>query len=264
MKLSIITINLNNINGLKRTIDSVISQTYHDFEWIMIDGGSMDGSKELIEKYANHFAYWVSEKDGGIYNAMNKGVKHSSGEYLQFLNSGDELADSKVLDEIISQLYSDDIIYGDMINYVFDGNEKKMEMKRYPQQFAFHTLMRGSIGHCASFIKRQLLVDTPYNESYRIVSDWEFFIKMALSCHSFRHINRFISLFDLSGISATNPQLLISEGQDVCSRLIPECLYADYENGNLGQFMVLRERHPFARKMVSMIIKITAKIDTFN
>ena len=85
MKLSIITVNLNNREGLQKTIDSVVNQTFRDFEWIVIDGGSTDGSKELIEQYADHFAYWVSEPDKGIYNAMNKGIKVAKGEYLQFL-----------------------------------------------------------------------------------------------------------------------------------------------------------------------------------
>ena len=85
MKLSIITINYNNKEGLQRTIDSVIGQTWHDFEWIIIDGGSKDGSKELIEQYQQYFAYWCSEPDKGVYNAMNKGIKHAQGEYLLFL-----------------------------------------------------------------------------------------------------------------------------------------------------------------------------------
>ena len=91
MKLSIITINLNNREGLQKTIESVISQTFRDFEWIVIDGGSTDGSAELIKQYAAHFAYWVSESDKGIYNAMNKGIRQAKGEWLQFLNSGDQL-----------------------------------------------------------------------------------------------------------------------------------------------------------------------------
>ena len=84
MKLSIITINYNNKAGLQRTIDSVICQTCKDFEWIVIDGGSTDGSKQLIEQYQSHFAYWCSEPDNGVYHAMNKGITHAKGEYLLF------------------------------------------------------------------------------------------------------------------------------------------------------------------------------------
>ena len=89
MKLSIITINYNNCDGLQKTIDSVIAQTWRDFEWIVIDGGSTDGSKELLEQYKEHFSYWCSEPDKGIYNAMNKGIAKANGDYLNFMNSGD-------------------------------------------------------------------------------------------------------------------------------------------------------------------------------
>jgi len=83
-KLSIITINYNNCAGLKRTIDSVVSQSFKDYEWIVIDGGSKDGSKDLIEQYSDSFTYWVSEPDNGIYNAMNKGIEKANGEWMLF------------------------------------------------------------------------------------------------------------------------------------------------------------------------------------
>ena len=89
MILSIITINYNNSDGLQRTIESVLSQTWTDFEWIVIDGGSTDGSLDIIKKHASHFSFWCSEPDTGIYNAMNKGITHAKGEYLNFMNSGD-------------------------------------------------------------------------------------------------------------------------------------------------------------------------------
>ena len=104
MKLSIITINYNNRDGLQKTIDSVVSQTYKNFEWIIIDGGSTDGSKELIEQYQDHCAYWCSEPDKGIYNAMNKGIEKAIGDYSLFLNSGDRLHDDTVIDKIVSFL----------------------------------------------------------------------------------------------------------------------------------------------------------------
>ena len=87
MKLSIITINLNNAAGLRKTIQSVVNQTYIDFEYIIIDGFSSDGSIEVIKEYADRINYWVSEPDRGIYNAMNKGILKTSGEYIHFLNS---------------------------------------------------------------------------------------------------------------------------------------------------------------------------------
>ena len=92
MKLSIITVNLNNLEGLKKTYESVVSQTFTDYEWLVIDGGSTDGSREFIEQHQDKFAYWCSEPDKGIYNAMNKGIVRAKGEYLNFMNSGDYFA----------------------------------------------------------------------------------------------------------------------------------------------------------------------------
>ena len=86
MKLSIITINYNNAIGLKKTIESIVEQTYHEFEYIVIDGGSNDDSKKVILENQNNISDWCSEKDAGIYNAMNKGILKATGEYLLFLN----------------------------------------------------------------------------------------------------------------------------------------------------------------------------------
>ncbi|MDR2910496.1 MAG: glycosyltransferase [Bacteroidales bacterium] len=94
MKLSIITINLNNVAGLQKTIESVVKQTFTDYEYIVIDGGSTDGSADIIKQHANKITYWVSEPDKGIYNAMNKGIRVAKGEYCLFLNSGDWLINS--------------------------------------------------------------------------------------------------------------------------------------------------------------------------
>ena len=112
MKLSIITINLNNKNGLSETISSVIAQTFTDYEYIIIDGQSTDGSLEVIKQNANHINQWISENDHGIYNAMNKGLNLAKGEYCLFLNSGDSLYDSDVLQVLFSQSFTEDIISG--------------------------------------------------------------------------------------------------------------------------------------------------------
>ena len=99
MKLSIITINYNNARGLERTIKSVICQTFTNYEYIIVDGGSTDGSLEVINKYADHISKWVSEPDEGIYNAMNKGTRMASGEYFNYMNSGDCFCDAHVLED---------------------------------------------------------------------------------------------------------------------------------------------------------------------
>ena len=141
MKLSIITVNLNNKDGLQKTIDSVISQTFKDCEWIVIDGGSTDGSKELIEKYSDHISYWVSEPDNGIYNAMNKGIKASKCEYLLFLKSGDIINESRTLEDGFNLYPEDDIVTGQVINMdtqkLLRVYNKSLFMHLYNESFLF-------------------------------------------------------------------------------------------------------------------------------
>ena len=123
--LSIITINYNNVLGLKRTLESVTGQSYSNFEYIVIDGGSTDGSKEHILKYSDKISYWISEPDRGIYHAMNKGIAKASGEYLLFMNSGDLFYNNFILNEVIDDISKYDLIYFDIL--IRDGN------KEYPK-----------------------------------------------------------------------------------------------------------------------------------
>ena len=145
MTLSIITINYNNLEGLRKTIDSVISQTWHDFEWIIIDGGSTDGSKELIEETAkqlassdfNPLSYWCSEPDKGIYNAMNKGVAVAKGQYCIFMNSGDCFYDKNVVKDIIEANISEDIVTGAIQrdgNFIYNS-PKHVSMRHFYHKF---------------------------------------------------------------------------------------------------------------------------------
>ena len=226
MKLSLITINFNNKEGLQKTIESVVAQTFKDFEWIVIDGGSTDGSRELLEQYADHFAYWVSEPDRGIYNAMNKGIDHAQGEYLQFLNSGDWLNAPTTLQEFFATPLEGDIVYGDQDYY--EGN-RLVESRKHPVVLSLKYLYEWSLGHSSSFIKRELLTETHYNENYRIVSDWEFFLKKAIENKTFVHRPITVGCFDMSGISMANQELLHEERDSVVESLLPQCVRNDFE-----------------------------------
>ena len=225
MRISIITINYNNCDGLKKTIDSVVSQTCQDFEWIVIDGGSTDGSRELIEQYASHFAYWVSEPDKGIYNAMNKGLDQAKGDYLMFLNSGDWLYNDTSLERSLAHDFNADVMYGDCVFHYADRNVKCC----YPSDLTFEFLYRHSLSHCSSFIKRETLATVHYNEDYRIVSDLEFWVKLALVGGSFHHLDEFVSVFDTTGISSTNKDLDKDERKRMLSQYVPTMVAADYD-----------------------------------
>jgi len=199
MKLSIITINYNNCDGFLRTIESVIAQTRHDYEWIIIDGGSTDGSKELIEKYQDHFTYWCSETDKGIFNAMNKGVAKSNGEYCLFLNSGDFFANEKVVEKSLPLLNNYDFISGDTTFLHIDGTS---EIGRSPRNLTAYTIVRYALSHQSTFIRSELLKKRPYREDLKIASDWEQELyELIFHDATYTFIPFVISVFKEDGIS---------------------------------------------------------------
>jgi len=204
MKCSIISVCRNEKNRIKLTLDSIRTQTFKDFEHIVIDGGSTDGTVDEIHRCAEKIAYWCSEPDNGIYEAMNKGIRHANGDYLLFLNGGDELAAPDVLEKVFASQYDEDILYGDMIKDDA-GHRYLSSLNGYsstPFFFFAHTLP-----HQGSFIKKKLFDDFgPYDESYRLMGDYEFF-KRALIQHkaTMRYLGLIIGVFDYSGMS-TKPE----------------------------------------------------------
>nr|WP_315199030.1 glycosyltransferase family 2 protein [uncultured Flavobacterium sp.] len=194
--LSIITINYNNVKGLETTIQSVIFQTYQNFEYLIVDGDSNDGSKEIANRYSANIDYYISEIDTGIFNAMNKGIKVSKGEYLLFLNSGDVLNGSNALESFIEhQDFQGDIVYGD---YKFERGGKV-----YPDNLTPLFFVRSSLPHQSTFFNREVFDKMGlYDEQYKIVADRAFYIKCFLSNQFvFKHINYPLTVFDLSGVS---------------------------------------------------------------
>lgn len=208
LNLSIITINLNNRAGLDITLDSVFAQTYANFEYIIIDGGSKDGSLELIQINSNKMAYWISELDTGIYNAMNKGICQAKGKYCLFLNSGDWLVNENVLKDVFSLRPTADIIAGDV--YFFDTDQNKIQWEvPSPDVLTAKTLFLGTLPHQATFIKRSLFETIGfYDESLKIVSDWLFFLKALLKSNAtYFHYRGVVSYFAMDGISC-NPKTM--------------------------------------------------------
>ena len=200
MKLSIITINYNNLEGLKRTYESVVSQTCQDFEWIIIDGGSTDGSKEFIEEHQAQFTYWCSEPDKGVYNAMNKGIAKATGEYLNFMNSGDCFYDEHTLKNVFSQELVADLVYGDWIR-VYPDHE---EYKAAPPKAFYATVFFDNVCHQAMFIKCNVLRQRGYDDNMYILADWKRWIEMSLDGQTFQYIPLTICRFEATmGLSET-------------------------------------------------------------
>lgn len=231
-KISIITINYNNIQGLVKTAESVINQTFKDYEYIVIDGGSTDGSREYIESINPKIDYWVSETDTGIYNAMNKGIEKATGEYLLFLNSGDYFLDNFVLEKNKNSFKDFDLIYFN----IYFGNEKKKREVIYPDFLNFYLFFINTICHQAVFFRYDLFQKYGvYNENLKILSDWEFLLK-SIFIHqvSYKHVDEFIVLYDDAGFSSNvvNHKLLKEEKHNVLKIYFPAFIddYWDYHN----------------------------------
>lgn len=202
-KLSIITINYNDASGLEKTIKSVLCQTFDDFEYIVIDGNSTDGSKDIISKYKDQIDIAISEPDTGIYNAMNKGAAHANGEYLLFLNSGDNLKENNSLELLFKTKPSADIVCSVCIDY----DNQKLYYKIPPENVSLYTFRGGSLPHPSSLIKKSIFNKVGgYKEEFKIISDWCFFVD-ALLIHKASYSTTDIELaeFNCYGISSTNP-----------------------------------------------------------
>ena len=243
MTISIITINYNNKEGLLNTIRSVASQTFQDIEYIVIDGGSTDSSVEVITQYQKCMSYWVSEKDNGIYHAMNKGVKKATGDYCLFLNSGDCLHNPEILEEFVAQLSGEeDLLMGRTI-CVPSGRIG------YADVHAPFSLMDFYVGnpvpHQACLIRRSLFERHLYDESLRIVSDWKFFLQvLVLEGCTYRLVDNVVTDFLEGGISA-NRQHCDEERSLVLQELLPEAVLIDYRRFENGTNYVERDYDKF-------------------
>lgn len=258
MKLSIITVNYNNLDGLKQTVTSVSKQSYSDFEHLIIDGGSTDGALDYITEHAGNFTYWCSEKDKGIYNAMNKGVKNAQGEYVLFLNSGDCLAHENVLLEMASQLTGEDIIYG---NLIFKYPNGSLQPETYPQTLDIAFFLEKSLPHPATFIRKERLEECPYDEELKIVSDWKFWIQqIVLRQTSYKHIAHTISIFQMGGVSS-NLENCNYERNIVLQQLFPGMLYPTLQAWCKWQqqplyplvIRLMRLRHRTQRRIIPLL-----------
>lgn len=254
--LSIITVNYNNSIGLERTIQSIIPQTYKDFEYLVIDGASNDGSLEVIKKNITAIHFSISEPDTGIYNAMNKGIKASNGEYLLFLNSGDVLNGTTALADFISHKnFGGDIIYGD---YQFENGEKI-----FPDQLSPLFFFRTSLPHQSTLFKHTVFdVMGLYDEHYTIVSDRALYIKFFLSNQFvFRHVPYSLSIYDLSGIS-NNPEHMEKQAKENESMFQEHfgVFYEDYKKMLLLQSQLNQAKRETVSGVLKRIINKIKKV----
>ena len=272
MKLSIITITYNNVEGLNRTIQSVQSQTFRDFEHIIVDGGSTDGSVEIIRQYADseairpegykatrqekngkaddtlpncpiasspnrHEICWISEKDRGVYDAQNKGIRLAHGEYCYFLNAGDTFCADDVLERMFlpnSLIVSSpnrlpDILYGNEI--IVDGNGQRVGIARGVENPSFVDLYNSCMKHQASFIRRSLFDKYGmYDADMRICSDFDWFFRV-IAFHddvTLQYKDVDIAYFENTGVSYHSPELCARERQQILDRYMTKRMQRDY------------------------------------
>lgn len=272
MALSIITINRNNAAGLEKTMNSVLSQSYSDFEYVVVDGASTDNSVDVIRRFSIQFGdrlKWVSEPDKGIYNAMNKGIRMASGDYVEFLNSGDCLVAEDVVLKMFTVLDKEgypSILYGNMLKNLPDGTILKDKCFA-GQDITFLGFYTGSLNHSPAYIDRSLFDKYGlYDENLKIVSDWKWYLQAIIfGGEKPMYTDVDVTLFDMNGISETNKDLDKKERRQVLEELINPAILTDYDQCFfLIQQMKRLTRHPWAFKLVWFIERCLFKIEKFQ
>jgi glycosyltransferase involved in cell wall biosynthesis len=200
-KISIITVVFNSKPLLEGTIKSVLEQTYPFIEYIVIDGASTDGTQEIIASYKPKLAFVSSEKDTGIYDAMNKGLKRATGEYVLFLNAGDVLNDANVLEQVFSSATDADVYYGNTSIIDSKGNVLGDRRLAPPPQLTWKSLRFGMCVSHQSFIAKRVLAE-PYDLQYKLSSDIDWVIRVLKKAHSIVNVNLTISRFLEGGTSS--------------------------------------------------------------
>ncbi|MBQ9640469.1 MAG: glycosyltransferase [Bacteroidaceae bacterium] len=220
MKLSVVTINYNNLHGLRQTVGSMLKQTFHDYEWIVVDGGSSDGSCEFLDEMKAHFAWLVSEPDRGIYNALNKGARMAKGEFLYFLNSGDELYAPDVLQRLLESPEADeaDMLYGDVC-FCYPDRE---DIGRQPERLTLQYLRKAPLNHQSTLVRRECFERLGgFDERFSIAADWRLLVQMKLEACRFVYVPGVVCRYDMGGISYRSQDLMEQEREQFFEELVP-------------------------------------------
>ncbi len=280
MKLSIITINRNNAEGLRKTLDSVGAQSCMQFEQIIIDGASHDGSVEVIKNYvetaSTALVRWVSEPDTGIYNAMNKGIRMAEGDYIQILNSGDMLYDDHVVEKMQAELERLNtqaakeggepvgILYGNMLKKDFSTG--KLIGKSGYAEYSLSQFYWSTLNHDCAYIRRDLFDRYGlYDEELKIVSDWKWYLQaIGLGDVKPVYVDIDVTIFDAGGISETNLKLRNEERRKVLEAVMPPAVLCDYDHHAFDGVQMDRLRKHHLYKLVWFIERVLFKLEKWR
>lgn len=264
MTYSIITVNYNHRDGLRKTIQSIISQTYTDYEYIIIDGGSDDGSVEVIKEYSDKITYWVSERDRGIYNGMNKGIAQAKGTYVNFMNSGDVFYRKDTLEKVSSLMDDSDFIIGKDYNQDPDNGEVFTTI--LPMRISMAAFYMWTLPHQSAFIRRTLFTDSLYDETLRIVADWKFYLdKIVYEGKTVQLLDLPICNREQEGVSISQSSKTVEERHRVLSKLLPPGIHKDYETlakldrSTLYKLLNLLDKDN-SRKWITLFVKVLDRI----
>lgn len=262
MKPSIVTINYNNAEGLRKTLASVAAQTYKQIEHVIVDGGSTDDSIRVIEEYEELLRQskssicikWKSEKDKGVYHAMNKGIRQATGSYIEILNSGDVLAAPDVTERMIAAVEKEEypaILYGNMLKS-YDGKTivYKDTCGGAGATDSFLYFYKGTLNHDCAYIRRDLFDKYGlYNEEMKICSDWEWYVKaIALGGEKAVYTDIDVTIFDMNGVSEShgkNAELIKKERRKYLEKVLPATILHDYDAFSFPilQYQRLKKHH---------------------
>ena len=242
--LSVITIVYNNVKDIERTMLSVLNQTYTGIEYILVDGLSNDGTLDIIKKYEGRIAKYISEKDEGIYDAMNKGLDLATGDYVIFMNSGDEFFDADTVAAVFASADDADIYYGETEMIDDAGQSLGQRRHKAPKQFTWRGFNLGmSISHQAIYIKRLLI--EPYDRKYQLSADIDWIIRAAKKAKNIVNVNRYVAKYLVGGMSKTKHRQSLAERFDIMKRhygLIPTIFNHFIIAANLGWYWLRNRR----------------------
>jgi glycosyltransferase involved in cell wall biosynthesis len=234
--LSVITVVYNNVSDVERTMLSVVNQSYKQIEYIMVDGASTDGTLGIINRYRESIHQFISEKDEGIYDAMNKGLALATGDYVIFMNSGDEFYAADTVAKVFGTAPDADIYYGE--TEMIDSDLKSLGQRRHkaPANFTWRDFKYGmSVSHQAIYIRRALT--EPYNRQYQLSSDIDWIIRAAKKAKKIVRVNGYVAKYLVGGMSKTKHKQSLLERFDIMKQhygLLPTLLNHMVIAFNLG------------------------------